>query len=173
MSGSRLVTALAVLVCSLCCVLWVGGCGSSGGEEEAGVAVPSYPPGLSAESSPREVAETLIRALDADDQQTLLGLVAVKHSAAEIGAIYRKYGRESDMDPAEVARLAVSGWAATYAWFEVGATRVTGEWETGDTTTVEAEGLNPSTGRPRLLQIEMMREDGVWKVASGLESREL
>ena len=173
MSGSRVVTALAVLLCAFCSVPWVAGCGGGGSEEGAEAGVPSYPAGLSADSSPQEVAEVLISALDAGDGEALLGLVAIKHGISEIDAIYRQYGRESDMEPLEVARLAASGWGTSYAWFEAGATRVTGEWVTGDTATVEAEGVNPTTGRPRRLQIEMVREDGVWKVTSGLESREL
>lgn len=173
MSGPRVVKALGVLLLAICSLPWVAGCGSGGGEEETEASRPSYPPGLSAQSSPRQVAEALIAALDEGDGQTLLGLVAIEHGAGEVDAIYRKYGRESDKTPAEVARLTISGWGATYAWFQKGATRVTGERISGDTATVEAQGINPNTNRPRLLQIEMVREDGLWKVKPGLQSREL
>ncbi len=154
---------------------WAAGCASEGGkaETEAEAALPAYPPGLSAQSSPGQVAEALIQALDEGDGQALLGLVAIEHGAREVDAIYQRYGRESDKTPAQVAGLAVSGWRATYAWFRAGATRVTSERIAGDTATVEAQGVNPNTGRPRLLQIELVREDGLWKVKPGLRSRAL
>jgi len=60
-----------------------------------------------------------------------------------------------------VAGQTVSEWRGTYAWFQAGATRVTVERITGETARVEAQGVNPNTGRPRLLQIEMVREDGL------------
>ena len=174
MSRSRMAKVPGLLLLAICSLPWVAGCGSSGGEEdETEASLPSYPPGLSADSSPRQVAETLIQALDAKDGQTLLGLVAIEHSGSEIDAIYQKYGRESDRTPEQVAGLTISGWGATYAWFQKGSTRVTGERVTGDTATVEAQGINPNTGRPRLLQIEMVRENGLWKVKPGLQSREL
>ncbi len=162
-----------LLVLPACFVLLAGGCGGSGSGEVAAGALPPYPAGLSAESSPWQVASTLIRALDEDDDETLLGLVAVQHGAEDVDAIYRKYGREHESDPAEVARLAVSGWKGTYGWFRVGATQVRDEQIAGDRATVEARGINPNTGRPRLLQIEMVVEGGLWKVKPGLQSREL
>jgi hypothetical protein len=173
MSTWRVATVPVVLLWAMCSVLLVTGCGSDGGEEEAEAALPRYPPALSAESSPWQVAEVLIKALDEEDGQTLLGLVAIKRGSSEVDAIYAKYGRESKRSPAEVAGLAVSGWRATYAWFQAGTTQVTNESVTGDTAVVDARGVNPNTGRPRLLQVEMVREDGLWKVKPGLQSREL
>ncbi len=173
MSRSRVAKVLGVLLLAICSLPWVAGCGSGDGEEETEASLPSYPPGLSAQSSPRQVAEVLIAALDENDGRALLGLVAIEHGAGEIDAIYQKYGRESEQTPEQVARLTASGWGATYAWFQKGATRVTGERISGDTATVEAQGVNPNTGRPRLLQIDMVREDGLWKVKPGLQSREL
>jgi hypothetical protein len=173
MSRSRVVKALGLLLLAICSLPWMAGCGSEGSEEETEAALPSYPPGLSADSSPRQVAEVLIQALDEKDGQTLLGLVAIEHGGSEIDAIYQKYGRESDRTPEQIAGLTVSGWSATYAWFQKGATRVTGEQISGDTATVEAQGINPNTGRPRLLQIDLVQENGLWKVKPGLQSREL
>ena len=175
MSGPRVVKVLGVLLLAACCLPWMAGCGSGGeeAEEATEAALPSYPPGLSAQSSPRQVAEALIAALDEKDGQTLLGLVAIEHGGSEIEAIYQKYGRESEQTPEQVARLTISGWGATYAWFQKGATRVTDARISGDTATVEAQGINPNTGRPRLLQIDLVREDGLWKVKPGLQSREL
>ena len=173
MSRSRVLKILAVLLLAICSLPWVAGCGSEGGEEETEASLPSYPATLSADSSPSQVAEVLIQALDAKDGQTLLALVAIEHGAGDIDAIYQKYGRESDRAPEQVAGLAASGWGATYAWFQKGATLVTGERISGDTATVEAQGINPNTGRPRLLQIQLVRENGLWKVKPGLQSREL
>ena len=172
MSESRALKLFGVFLFAFCCLPLLFGCG--GGEEaEPEAALPPYPATLSAASSPSQVAEVLIQALDAEDGQTLLALVAVEHGGSEIDAIYQKYGRESDQTPEQVASLTISGWGATYAWFQKGSTRVTGERISGDTVTVEAQGINPNTGRPRLLQIEMVRENGVWKVKPGLQSREL
>jgi len=173
MLGARALRLPALLLLAICCLPWMVGCGGGGEEEEIEAALPSYPASLSADSSPRQVAEVLIQALDEKDGQTLLGLVAIEHGGSEIDAIYQKYGRESDKTPEEVAGLTISGWSATYAWFQKGATRVTDERISGDTATVEAQGINPNTGRPRLLQIALVREDGRWKVKPGLQSRDL
>ncbi|MCJ7749481.1 MAG: hypothetical protein MUQ65_00045, partial [Armatimonadetes bacterium] len=124
--GSRALRLPGLFLLAICCLPWTAGCGG-GGQEETEAALPSYPPGLSADSSPRQVAEALIQALDAKDGQTLLGLVAIEHGGSYIDAIYQQYGRESDKTPEEVARFTISGWGATYAWFQKGATRVTGE----------------------------------------------
>jgi len=173
MRALRIVKMLALLLVAACCLALLFGCGSGGEESEPEATLPSYPPTLSAASSPSQVAEVLIQAFDSKDGQTLLGLVAVEHGGSEIDAIYQKYGRESDQTPEQVAGLAASGWGATYAWFQKGATRVTGEQIRGETAAVEAQGTNPNTGRPRLLQIDLIRENGVWKVKPGLQSREL
>jgi len=51
-----------------------------------------YPAALSEESSPWEVAQALIQALEENDTPTLLGLVAAKRETEEFAAIYRKHG---------------------------------------------------------------------------------
>jgi hypothetical protein len=163
---------LCLAVFAMCSIPWLGGCGSGGDEEKAGPTAPPYPSNLSAESPPWEVGETLIWALDERNAPVLKGLVAVEHGGGKIDAIYRQYGKEHESDPAETASMAVTGWVTSYAWFQPGATQVTQEHITGATATVEAQGLNPETGRPRLLRIDMVREGGVWKVEPGLHSEE-
>jgi len=162
------------LLTFLCLTFLLCGCGGEEADREGTTsAPPPYPTGLSAASTPRQAAEVLIEALDQKNGQVLEGLVAARHEAEQVDAIYRRHGRRHQTSLIEAARLAASGWSATYAWFEPGTTKVTGELIQGETTVVEARGRNPSTGRPRLLVIEMIREDGVWKVKAGLESSEL
>jgi hypothetical protein len=166
--GALVVAALA------CWVVLLGGCGGESAETQAeSKTLPPYPSALSAQSSPSQVAEVLIQALDEGDDQVLLGLVAVKHDIEAIDSIYSRHGREHETAPADAAALTASGWKTSYAWYQSGATYVTEETIDGDTAVVWARGLNPTTGRARELTISMVREDGVWKVAAGLHAREL
>ena len=167
--------------CLIACFLLVvgtSGCGDKNADDESSQAqrpeesarTPApYPMGLSAKSSPSEVAKVLIQALDADDNGTLLGLVAVKQGMADIDAIYRKYGRRSDRKPASVAAMTVAGWQATYAFFKKNETHVEREAIRGDTAEVFATGQTP-VGATSTLKITLLREDGLWKVKPGLES---
>ena len=153
------------------------GCGrrddGKGGFDKAGQTQLStasqYPAALSAESTPKEVAQVLIQALEENDRATLLGLVAVKSAVADIDAIFRKYGRRSPIDQKNAVALAVQGWAATYHFFKVGETDVMEETVEGDTAVVYANGkaLDASSRR---LEISLVREDGLWKVRAGLHS---
>jgi len=132
-------------------------------------AVFPYPTSLSPESSPIEVARALVRALDEDDKQTLLGLVAVKAAVAEMNEIFRKHGRTGKTKPKSAAAMAAAGWSATYVFFQQGETVVEREVIQRDTATVFANGKTPD-GKPRMLKITLLREDGLWKVRAGLES---
>lgn len=147
-------------------------CGG-GPAEESATAIPPYPARLSAASTPSQVGTVLIQALDAGDKQTLLGLVAAKHEADQVDGIYRQYGKSHETPPEKAAAMAVAGWVLSYEWFEKGATQVTQERVSGDTAVVQAQGRNPHTGRARLLTMELVREEGVWKVTGGLQSQEL
>lgn len=170
----RLLTVVAFCAAGAMC-----GCGggdkegkpSAGGSPETPGATPApYPATLSASSSPEQVAAVLIKALDEDDGATLLGLVAVETANAEVEAIFQKHGKTSKIKRGNVAALAASGWKATYSFFEPGETHVTGHEIDGDTATVHATGRN-GEGSPTTLQINLVREDGLWKVKPGLESR--
>jgi hypothetical protein len=163
-----------LLVSALCAACLFCACGRKGaGGESPEASLPPYPPSLSAASTPSQVATVLVQALDARDKQTLLGLVAAKHEADQVDRIYRRHGRSHETAPEKAAAMAVAGWLLSYEWFEEGSTRVTGERVTGDSATVQAQGRNPNTDQARLLTVELVREDGVWKVAGGLRSREL
>jgi len=165
------VRVLAILAWS---VVVLNGCGGGGAKTEAASAVvPPYPATLSAQSSPSQVAAVLIQALDEANDPVLLGLVAVKHEVEAMDGIYRSHGKQHETSPPAAAALTVSGWKLSYAWYQPGATYVTRERIDGDTAVVSAQGLNPTTGRARELTIDMVWEDGVWKVAAGLQAREL
>lgn len=166
-------TEFILACCIVLALVAVCGCGGEEPGESGADAPPPYPASLSANSTPSQVAEVLIQGLDAGDQQLLAGLVAAKHEAEAQDEIYRKHGREHETSPADAARSLAAGWGMTYAWFEPGSTVVVSERITGDTAVVQAQGRNPTTGRPRELTIQMVREDGVWKAVGGLESREL
>jgi hypothetical protein len=174
MVTARMGLGVSVLAVLLCWVVVLGGCGGEGAETQAeGKTLPPYPSALSAQSSPTQVAQVLIQALDEGNDQVLLGLVAVKHDVEAIDSIYRKHGKEHETAPADAAALTVSGWKTSYAWYQPGATYVAEETIEGNTAAVWAQGANPTTGRPRELTISMVWEDGVWKVAAGLQAREL
>jgi len=138
-------------------------------DEPSATALAPYPADLSAQSSPTDVATVLIRALDADDAETLRGLVAVKHEVEAVDAIYRRHGRAGDTTPEKAATMAAAGWQATYLFFETNATQVERETIEKDTAEVFAAGKSP-TGKPRTLKIKLVREDDVWKVRAGLET---
>ena len=165
------VSALAILVCWL---LALSGCEGKGTETQAeSKALAPYPSSLSTQSSPSQVAEVLIQALDAGDDQVLQGLVAVQREAEAIDRIYGKYGKKHATTPADAAALAASGWKASYAWFAPGTTYVVRENINGDTAWVKAQGVNPTTRKARELVISMVQEEGVWKVAAGLKATQL
>ena len=133
------------------------------------MALPPYPSSLDADSSPSEVAEVLIAALEADDDATLIGLVAVEDAKKNVDAIFSKYGKKSNADPAQVAAMTAAGWGASYAFFKPGRTTVARETIDGDTAVVIADGFI-RRGDARELRISMIREEGVWKVRAGLNS---
>ena len=154
-------------------VALAAGCGGGNEEEEpAAQALPPYPSELSAASTPSQVAQVLIRALDEGDGETLMGLVAVKREVEAIDGIYRDHGREHETPPEQAAAMVASGWRASYVFYRSGGTRVVEERVRGETAEVRAEGSNATTGKRRLLTVDMIREDGVWKVGAGLQSRE-
>jgi len=166
-----------LLLCFLVlAILW--GCGENGGNggtpsdpatERSAPALAPYPAGLSAESSPTDVATVLIAALDSEDKATLLGLVAVEHEVEAVDAIYRRHGRASRLKPENVAAMTAAGWQATYAFFKKNETKVERETVTGDKAEVFAAGKSP-LDKPCGLKIKLVREGGVWKVRAGLES---
>jgi len=151
-------------------LLLLSGCG--GEPDAAPSALPPYPSTLSDASTPTEVAQVLIAALDAKDTETLTALVAAQHAADDIDQIYESHGRSHETSPEKAAHTLVAGWLLSYAWFDPGRTRVVSERIQGQTAVVQAEGMNPNTGHTRTLIIELVREDGVWKVIGGLKSRE-
>lgn len=151
-------------------LLILSGCG--GEPEPAPSALPPYPSTLSAASTPSQVAQVLIAALDAKDVETLTALVAARHAADDIDQIYESHGRSHETPPERAAQTLVSGWLLSYAWFEPGRTSVVSEQIRGTTAVVQAEGLNPDTGNTRTLIIELVQEDGVWKGIGGVKSRE-
>ena len=169
--------AQGALIVMLAATLVAAGCGRGKEESEAAPArettaaagTPAYPAALSAASLPKDVAAVLIQALDADDHDTLLGLVAVKAASQDVNAIYEKHGRKSNLTPDKVARLAANGWRLTYNFFEQGQTFVAREMVAGEEATVFADGKAPN-GVPKTMKIELVREDGLWKVKPGLKS---
>jgi len=145
------------------------GLGAEQGPQAAAPASAAYPAGLSSSSSPTEVAQALIKALDEEDEGTLLGLVAAKAEAKDIEAIFEKHGRKTKRALKAAPGLAAAGWQATYAFCQSGQTTVTREEVAGETATVFAAGKAPD-GSPKTLKIKLVREDGVWKVKGGLET---
>lgn len=170
---ARLLASLLSLLVVLC----VAGCGETDTEDEAtrngqpAETIP-YQDDLSADSTPLEVARRLIRALDKDDLATLEGLVAVKAEARDVQSLYAKYGREAGLQqavkPARIARMTATGWQLTYAFFRPGETTVEEASVDGRQAVVYARGTRRD-GRTASLRIEMVRENGLWKIRAGLK----
>jgi len=167
-----------VLVPMLVAALFAAGCGSGEddtgrpGEADAGAGALAYPATLSPDSTPTQVAEALIEALDEKDTAALMGLVAVEAGVADIKRIFSRHGKKSNVTPQQAARLAVSGWRATYALFAEGETKVTKEKAEANTATVLAVGRNKRTDTERTLAVRLVREDNLWKVKPGLNASE-
>ncbi|MEO0131262.1 MAG: hypothetical protein ABIK76_06190, partial [candidate division WOR-3 bacterium] len=79
---------------------------------------------LTKESSPKEVANLLIKGLDNEDEELLKKLVAVDYETKEIEKIFKNQGKKAKINKEEVADLTVSGWLLTYTFFQKGKTRV-------------------------------------------------
>ncbi len=159
-------------------VVVVSGCGGDADDYESGSGGSSegqssglleYPSSLSGDSSPEQVAAVLIKALEERDKDTLLGLVAAEAAARQIDAIFRKHGRARRTEPVKAAGLTVVGWSATYAFFQNGQTKLKRQVIEGDNATVFASGKRPD-GKPATIKIKLLRENGLWKVRTGLES---
>lgn len=177
------------LVCTLLPLatlgVFVSGCrkvkkpeATTSSREEEDISRPiTYQTGLSPESTPTEVANLLIKGLDEENEELLAALAAGKEEARAIEDIFRKHGlspgksRGEEARAAAAARLAASGWRATYVFFKKGETRVTGEEIRAEEATVYAEGKKKATLEPGTIIISLIREDGIWKVRAGLHER--
>ncbi len=123
---------------------------------------------LTKESSPKEVANLLIKGLDNEDEELLKKLVAVDYETKEIEKIFKNQGKKAKINKEEVADLTVSGWLLTYTFFEKGKTRVIEEEIEGDFAYVYASGIKPN-GKERTIEIRMVKEEGFWKIQAGLK----
>jgi len=132
----------------------------------SGDVISAYELTISAESSPQEVAQMLIKALDNKDGELLITLCAVKEATEEVNRIGR--GRLT-FTPAKAAKLAAVGWLATYFFYEPGQTEVVDEDVQDGTAVVHAMGRHPETKKGRKLEIRFKREDEWWKVLPGLK----
>jgi hypothetical protein len=178
LEDSRRIGAFAIVLAGAALAAVAVGCGGGGDDEDeastdgAPTAVIEYPEELSSASTPTEVAEVLIRALDEGDNETLGGLVASKAEAEAINKIFAKHGRRGNTRPESAAALALSGWRASYATFRKGETEVEREVVDGDTATVFTRGML-RVGKSQGLKIRMLREgppEGAWKVRAGLQA---
>ena len=124
---------------------------------------------LTKDSSPEEVAALLIKGLDNEDTILLKQLVAVKHEKKEMSAIYERYGKESPVTLESAANLAVKGWQMTYSFLAKGQTSITKTDIHGDTATVHAMAKGHVNFEDRYIRIKLIKEDGWWKVAAGIE----
>ena len=176
-NGSRMAIGIAAFLV-LAGLGMTPGCGDrdkaakpapTGNSADPASAPVQYPASLSAESSPKEVAAALVKALDSGDSATLLGLVALKDATQEVKAIYERHGRSSKMTPDSVARLTAAGWRATYAFLQKSQTVVEREEAGTNSARVFCAGRSKD-GKRRVIRIDMVREDGLWKVRAGLRN---
>jgi len=152
----------------------VSGCRRGGRSETAGGGsqpseISAYGITLTKESPPGKVAELLIKGLDNGDTELLKKLVAVKHETAAVDAIYGKYGKKSSITPDKAASLAVAGWKATYSFFKKGETTVTKTDLQGETATINATAKGGTNLEERHIRINLVMEDGWWKVTAGIK----
>ncbi len=179
MKRNSILRTCALLLAMIFLAVMSAGCGKGDDEQAqsggAGGGQPSitlkYPAALSAESSPREVAQMLIQALEEDDTPTLLGLVAAKRETEEFAAIYRKHGRRppASLRPEKAAAAAVAGWRATYSFFQPGKTEIAEEKVEVNSAIFTASGV-VRDGSAQRFNIRLIREDGLWKICAGLKS---
>ena len=144
---------------------------SGAAEETTDSQIAPYPADLSPESTPEEVVQRLIRALEGEDKQTLLGLVAVEAEMKAVDDIYRRYGRRSPQKPAQVAALTAAGWGASYVFLQPGQSKVEESEVQGERASVFVAGIRRD-GEDTRLKVDLLREDGVWKVRAGLKALE-
>ena len=137
--------------------------------EQASMPESSYPIGLSENSLPEEVAGALIQALDEKDKGTLRQLVAVEAGRAEAENIFQRHGKASNLSRKQIASQTVAGWQMTYTFYQSGNTHVR-DARVNDTSAVVFADAKNKKGQNRTLKIEMVREDGLWKVLPGLKT---
>ncbi len=123
---------------------------------------------VTADSRPEEIARMLIAGLDNRDSELLGKLVAVQDARDEMVKILRRYRRSDKVTDEDAIKLTVAGWAATYSFYRPGDTGIVSETVDGDRATVIAAGRGKSTGESRTMTIELIREDGWWKVMTGI-----
>lgn len=120
--------------------------------------------------SPKAVAEHLINALDKGDKATLASLVAVDAAKTEIKEIYAKRKQTPPLGDKKIGVFVTGFWRVTYGILVKGKTTVSKESIVGDRATVLAHGEN-KRGVPKVLQIDLAREKGAWKVLPKLRIR--
>jgi hypothetical protein len=123
---------------------------------------------VTADSRPEEIVRMLIAGLDNRDSELLGKLVAVQDARDEMEKILRRYRRREKITDEDAIKLTVAGWAATYSFYRPGDTGIVSETIEDDRATVIAAGRGKSTGEQRTMTIELIREDGWWKVMSGI-----
>jgi hypothetical protein len=125
---------------------------------------------LEKDSGPEDVSALLIKGLDNKDEELLKKLAAVEFAKAEIDGIFRKYGKKSDVTSEQAAEFAVSGWLLTYAFLKEGKTAIIQTEIEGGNAEVICSAENSATGEPRKLKIELLKENGWWKVKHGINT---
>jgi len=151
---------VACLALSAVLVAFIGyGCGG----ESASVGAP-YPSGLSAASSPEEVANVFIQALEGNSTDALLGLAAAKTEAKMRNEFFKSLGSDQTTTAKEQASTMVTDWGIAYGVFQKGSAKVADSETTGETAKVKVVGKKAEDGTPAEMAVRLIREDGLWKV---------
>jgi len=146
-------------------VIWLvllgsaAGCGSRESTASNAPTGPSLPAGVSASSTPTEVAKVAVSLVEAGDQDGFASLIAADRVAADMQAITRG---KSDFE--EVRRDAVSLASKTiYRTIDaLESPRIVNETIDGDKSKCMLEGtLNGSVVQREMF---LVQEDGVWKL---------
>jgi len=88
--------------------------------------------------------------------------------AGEVNMQFRAKGIERRVTPESAARAAAAGLRLSCILLDPNSARVAGGSTDGGCAVVQALGSHFDTGKPMTLELQMIREDGIWRVQKAL-----
>jgi len=88
--------------------------------------------------------------------------------AGEVNMQFRAKGIERRVTPESAARAAAAGLRLSCILLDPGHARVVGGSTDGGRAVVQVLGSHFDTGKPMTLELQMIRENGIWRVQKAL-----